>query len=295
MEKTLAYNVAGHGFTLTVPEKIYNSKLLSSYQPFIVEDGSQALFHLNAVIQELPQTGELVQLCNDESPYLWIFKDGQKYCFGFSFTTDAPSAVLFFDKDETDATIYLKPHIRFSEADSAISNAFMLMYAYNAGWHDTLLLHASAPMKDGVGYVFLGKSGTGKSTHSRMWQEAIPEVELLNDDNPVVRVIDGKVMLYGTPWSGKTPCYKNKRVPLHGIVRIVRAPHNKAVRLNVLESYASLISACSSMKWDRKWIDAQHKTIEKVITGVKSWNMECLPDHDAAEVCHKAVSADLNE
>ena len=57
--------------------------------------------------------------------------------------------------------------------------------------------------------MLLGKSGTGKSTHSRLWLKYIPDTKLLNDDNPAVRIMDNNtIMIYGTPWSGKTPCYK---------------------------------------------------------------------------------------
>lgn len=277
---------------MIVPDRFENSRLLGSYVPFITEEETEPLFSLEMAVGDFSEPENLIQVFNDEAPFLWIYEG---WSFGFSFTTERPAALLVFDREDgkniwTKGHICIKPHTSFSEADSAVSNAMMLMYAYNTGWHDTLMLHASCPMKDGMGYVFLGKSGTGKSTHSRMWMENIPEVELLNDDNPVVRVIDGKAIVYGTPWSGKTPCYKNKSVPLHGIVRIVRAPYNKANRLGMLQSYACLLPSCSCMKWDEEWVDRQHETVEKVISAVACWDMECLPDADAALTCYKAVS-----
>ena len=107
--------------------------------------------------------------------------------------------------------------------------------------------------------MFLGRSGTGKSTHSRLWLESIEGTELLNDDNPVIRVTDGQAFIYGTPWSGKTPCYKNEVLPLKAVVRLSQAPHNKIERLSPLQSYASLMPACSCMRWDRPSVDALHK------------------------------------
>lgn len=301
MKKEIKYKVAGHVFSMLVPESDSVGKLLTSYQPFRLEDGdpSEPLFTLEVSVGELPETGELLQLCNDEAPYLWIYKcaDGSEatdaLCFGFSFDKDEPKGIVTFkdSEDWSHGHITIAAGCRFSVADSAINNAMMLMYAYNTGWHDTLMLHASAPMKDGLGYMFMAKSGTGKSTHSQMWLDNIEGTELLNDDNPVVRVIDGKVMLFGSPWSGKTPCYKNRCVPLAGAIRIIRAPYNKATRLNLFGAYASLLPSCSSMKWNEKWNEAQNKTIEKVISTVPCWNMECLPNADAAKVCYEAVSA----
>jgi len=296
----IKYEVAGHVFGISVPSNVNSEKLLSSYRPFILaeDDSRDCLFSVTVSVGELPEVGELIQLCNDEAPYLWLYRTSDAsegtdaLCFGFSFETDKPMAILKFKdgEDWSEGHLSIARGCRFSVADSAINNAMMLMYAYNTGWHDTLMMHASAPMKDGLGYIFLAKSGTGKSTHSQMWLDNIEGTELLNDDNPVVRIVDGKVMLYGTPWSGKTPCYKNRCVPLGGAVRIIRAPYNKCTRLNIFEAYASILPSCSSMKWNEEWNKAQSSTIEKLISSVACWNMECLPDAEAAKVCYAAVS-----
>lgn len=88
-----------------------------------------------------------------------------------------------------------------------LNSALMLAYAFATGGRQTLLIHASLVRHQGRGYAFVAKSGTGKSTQVAMWLRCIPGCDLMNDDNPVVRVIDGEVMIYGSPWSGKTPCY----------------------------------------------------------------------------------------
>ena len=43
--------------------------------------------------------------------------------------------------------------------------------------------HSSVIRYRGRGVLFLGESGTGKSTHTRLWREHIPGAELLNDDS----------------------------------------------------------------------------------------------------------------
>ena len=86
----------------------------------------------------------------------------------------------------------------------------MLCYAFAGAYEQTLLVHASVPQIGTTAFLFQGLSGTGKSTHSQLWRTHIPQVELLNDDNPVVRITaDGRISVWGTPWSGKTPCYRN--------------------------------------------------------------------------------------
>lgn len=138
--------------------------------------------------------------------------------------------------------------------------------------------------------MFLGKSGTGKSTHSRLWLSHIDDTDLLNDDNPVIRIVDSNAYIYGTPWSGKTPCYKNQSVPLKAVVRLSQAPYNKIMRQAPLHAFASLMPACSCMRWENASVTMLHKTVEKVIASVPSYHLECLPDEAAARLCHKEVT-----
>lgn len=174
-------------------------------------------------------------------------------------------------------------------------------YTFNSGMNicyllataalDTIFIHASCVSYQGKAYLFLGKSGTGKSTHSHMWLNALEGVELMNDDHPIIRIgTDGQPVAFGSPWSGKTRCYKNVEAPIGGIIRISRAPYNKARRLSVIESYASLISSCSGITWEKDLADGKDHSIQGIIAKVPCWVMECLPDNEAAVVCSQSVT-----
>ena len=140
--------------------------------------------------------------------------------------------------------------------------------------------------EEAKGYLFLGHSGTGKSTHARMWLQAFPDAWLLNDDNPILRVMDnGEVRVYGSPWSGKTPCYKNQYVRVGGIVKLSQAPHNKLRKLSLPEAYAYILSSASGLKVESKMTDSMHETIKHVVTHVGCYHLDCLPNTEAAEVC----------
>ena len=131
----------------------------------------------------------------------------------------------------------------------------------------------------------MARSGTGKSTHSSLWLEHVPGTELMNDDNPVVRVWpDGRVIAYGSPWSGKTPCYRNVEAPVGAFVRIRRCPENKITPLSLLESYALVYSSSSGFKADRSIADGLHASIEKAVTTVPCYVLDCRPDKEAAMV-----------
>ncbi len=172
-----------------------------------------------------------------------------------------------------------------------LNDALMLVYAFAGAYHNTLLIHASCIGYEGKGYPFIAKSGTGKSTHSSLWMKHIEGSELLNDDNPVVRILDGHPYIYGSPWSGKTPCYRNVKAGLGAIVGIERAPKNYIERLGVVQAFATLLPACSSMKWDEKLYDHLCNTLSNIIGTTPIFTMHCLPDEEAARVCHQTVTA----
>lgn len=88
------------------------------------------------------------------------------------------------------------------------------LFALSTDDKGTVLFHAAVVSHEGRGYMFLGPSGTGKSTHASLWLKYIDGTELVNDDNPVVRITDdGQATVFGSPWSGKTPCYRHVSYP----------------------------------------------------------------------------------
>lgn len=171
-----------------------------------------------------------------------------------------------------------------------LNNALMLAFSFSASYKQTLLVHASLVRHNGYGYAFIAKSGTGKSTHVSLWLRHIPGCDLMNDDTPVVRIEAGQAFIYGSPWSGKTPCYRNTKARLGAITRIDRAKANSIERLNGATAFASLISSCSQMKWDKDIFNNVCDTITKVIETTGIYTLHCLPNEEAATLCHKAIS-----
>lgn len=293
MTKMQKYTVAGHTFGVCLPETFSSDDILSPYVPFVESADVEPLFTLSlSIIPSLKEvvTGKTVQCLNDEAPYFWLFEDGDKYSFGFSYTKNCPDCILIVSDDFRSNTVYISDAASARHAEFALNNSMMLLYTFCTTPLDTLMVHASVVVNNGNAYMFLGRSGTGKSTHSRLWLEHIADTYLLNDDNPVVRMVDGQVYIYGTPWSGKTPCYKNEFHPLKAVVRLSQAPYNRIGRFAPLQAFASLMPSCSCMRWDSPSVAALHKTVEKVIGVVPGYGLECLPDKEAADICHSAIS-----
>ena len=173
----------------------------------------------------------------------------------------------------------------------AIDNALMIMFALATADKGTVLFHAAVVSYEGRGYMFLGPSGTGKSTHASLWQRYIAGTALVNDDNPVVRIDeDGSAKVYGSPWSGKTPCYRNVRYPLGAIVVLSQAPYNKIERLSGIYAYAALMESISGKRWDERIADGLHQTENALASAIPVWHLECLPDEEAAKLCNETIT-----
>ena len=197
-------------------------ELPRNFEPFIVEEAENLLFTLRVCEQVgewKVESGEWELVHEDRSeadmPRLEIYQNAGGWLINMSMTRDSEvCASLKTDTHFANAELVINSQ-HAAVRDFAINNATMLLFAFTALKYKTLELHASVVVRDERGYLFLGKSGTGKSTHSRMWLGAFDDAWLLNDDNPVVRIEEDGVWVYGSPWSGKTPCYKNARAEEH--------------------------------------------------------------------------------
>lgn len=156
--------------------------------------------------------------------------------------------------------------------------------------HSVAAVHSSVIVCHNEAVMFLGESGTGKSTHTRLWRENIEGATLLNDDSPFVGVQNGQVVAFGSPWSGKTPCYKNESYPIRAIVRLSQAPHNSMRRLRSLFSVGALLpSLPPAFAFDEKLEDAVMNVLSTVIGAVPVYHLECLPNAAAAQLSHDTI------
>ena len=157
-------------------------------------------------------------------------------------------------------------------------------------------MHSSVTIKDGKGYLFLGKSGTGKSTHSQLWIDNIEGCELLNDDNPILRIDpNGEVRVYGSPWSGKTPCYRNLDYPVGAIVDLHQAKVNEIRQQPMVQAYASMYVSSSGLRFIKEMANGLHSTILNIINAVPCYSLDCLPNDKAAFLCYNTVTQQHGE
>lgn len=295
MPERRTFQVAEHRFIIESPNDFLSEKELQPYAPFWTDScfEENRLFTLTLVEDEEvlttkePATADL----EDENGKTTIFahEDGSLTIY-LTALSGRQCCRIRISKDYRSAKAWIGGTL--GERCYALDTALMLLYTFASSKLDTLLVHASTVEYEGKGYLFLGKSGTGKSTHSSLWIENISGTKLLNDDNPIIRIVDGKVYVYGSPWSGKTGCYRNCRLPICGIVRLKQAPFNRIRPLTGIKAYATLLPSCSCMKWNHDMAEAIHSTISKVIERIHVYSLECFPNKEAALLCQQKLIAD---
>jgi len=272
---------------------------LQQYDPFLTVDKTSDVAFLVNVLSTSPSENlkpDIPQIANfdEEGQRMQIYKsDAREYSILMTLDSDEVGCCLLtINNDFSQA--WLRTTGSLQMRVYGFNSAMMMMYAFAGATRHNLLIHSSVVRKNGRGYLFLGKSGTGKSTHSSLWLKYIPDTELLNDDNPVLRFGDDCIpMVYGTPWSGKTPCYRNVEARIGGFVSLNQAPFNKIQRLSILPAYAALLPAVSNMKWERRLNDGINQTINSIISNVPIFRLDCLPDETAARMSYGELTSDI--
>ena len=278
------YTVAGHSFIVDAEESIFTE--MKQYDPFMVEKEDNTLFTLRVLKSDAPiiykeyhrQDNEGQSIICGETPE---GKTVLEYLIGNKIM-----GWLVCSQDYKEGDVYYTGVQRLF----MVNNGLMMMYTLATSNKMTTLFHSSVVSCQGKAYMFLGKSGTGKSTHSQLWLKHIEGTELVNDDNPVVRIIDGEARVYGSPWSGKTPCYRNIDYPISGIVKLKQAPKNEIRRMKPVEAYVALAMSISGMRWKKQMGDGLHQTENQLTATVPVWHLSCLPDQEAAELCCKTIT-----
>ena len=274
MKETRYYKVAGHRFCVTGEAEGF-----ANYKPFLCEE-SETVFALSIGDGEAPEYVEEIRQEDEGQEIICGKTAADEAVFEFHWWNDTAGWLICSADYHEGRLITTGRHVKM-----AIDNALMVLYALATADRQTALFHAAVVSYEGKGYMFLGPSGTGKSTHAGLWLRYIAGTALVNDDNPVVR--DGVV--YGSPWSGKTPCYRNVHYPLGGIVVLSQAPYNRIQRLSGLHAYAALVASISGKRWDARIADGLHQTENALASTVPVWHLECLPDEEAARVCQLTI------
>ncbi len=152
-----------------------------------------------------------------------------------------------------------------------------------------LIFHCSAVMVDDGAYLFTAPSGTGKSTHTRLWREMLGDkAVMINDDKPIIRLIDGEFYVYGTPWMGKHNLGANVRAKLKAICKIRQEKENVIEKISPQQMLVMILN--QTLRPEKlENMDKLLSLIEKMLSKTKLYSLGCNISREAAELSYNAM------
>lgn len=287
--------VANHLFTLSMSCGCRPVPVPRNYRPFVVADDcpEQPLFSVVLDREVVPRNDAPTQTFDyelqDGDCTLRMWPDEYRLTLR-SHGTEA-TLVCPFGLNEYYSDILVEG----KQPNSLIyDHALVFAYSFATLPHKTLLIHSSVIVKDGKAVMCLGESGTGKSTHTRLWLENIKGAERLNDDGPVVRAMEnGAVEVFGSPWSGKGAVYRQAHYPVAGFLRLSQAPHNKIKRLRGMAAFGALLpSSLPTLQKEERTLDSLCGALSDMVCGAAAYHLECLPNGEAAQLSYETIFAE---
>lgn len=154
-----------------------------------------------------------------------------------------------------------------------------------------LLFHGSAIYVDGKTYIFTAPSGTGKSTHTRLWREMLKEhnVVMVNDDKPFLKVEEGRVTAYGSPWRGKERLGCNMSAPVEAICSISQGTEN-VIREATQEEMYPIFYEQSLRPFDKEGTENYLHTLDVLTRSVRLYKLECDISLEAARLSYETMA-----
>ena len=158
-----------------------------------------------------------------------------------------------------------------------------------------LMFHGSVVAVDGEGFLFTAKSGTGKSTHTRLWRQVFGNrAVMVNDDKPFLEITEQGVLMHGSPWSGKHGLDTNITVPLEGICILERGMENRIQKIEPGEAL-SMLRKQGYRPLDPGKLPKYLELVNALAEKAALWHMECSKDIRAAVVSYEAMSGNADQ
>lgn len=155
---------------------------------------------------------------------------------------------------------------------------------------DGFYLHSSSVAFEGKGYLFSAPSGTGKSTHTKLWHQTFgEEVKIFNDDKTPLRRLDGIWYAYGAPWCGKDNININMKVPVAGICFLKQGTENRIRRLTQAEAVSKIISQTIRKFKKVENLDLLLSHVEKIVQEIPVFELENRPEPEAARLSYETM------
>ena len=211
-----------------------------------------------------------------------LYKAAADYCGGFATDEEADFIISINEED-------IENERMLSEA--AFPPQILEITAVYRKICDVLLqrniflMHGSVVEVNGEGYMFTALSGTGKTTHTRLWLKNIPGCTVVNGDKPLIMIKDGKAYACGTPWCGKEKLGADAIVPLKAVAVLERAEKNSIEQISTADALPTVIQQ-SNRPESKELMSKTLELISQMCKGVKFYVLKCNMENEAAIISY---------
>lgn len=285
------YNIAG----IQVHYKGRKEWLHAFFEPFL-EDGKEnpsAHIHMGEQIQisqnwrvrslsEVPEiAGELLLFGSQ----LDVYRCSGDYMLRFPSNHHLALCTLSFDGKE--AVFYYDGSTQ-QEAVDELFYGFRAAFFYLAALHGKYALHSASNYYQEKAWLYSASSGTGKTTHVKLW-EKLYAVPVLNGDLNLLGMEKDEVFVYGIPWCGTSGVYTTKKYPLGGIILLKRGTENRVCKLPQNERQLYTAQRMISPAWTEKQVDDSLLFAEKLSDRIPIRQLYCTQEPSAAAVMKEYI------
>ena len=285
------YNIAG----IQVHYKGRKEWLHAFFEPFL-EDGKEnpsAHIHMGEQIQisqnwrvrplsEVPEiAGELLLFGSQ----LDVYRCSGDYMLRFPSNHHLALCMLSFDGKE--AVFYYDGSTQ-QEAVDELFYGFRAAFFYLAALHGKYALHSASNYYQEKAWLYSASSGTGKTTHVKLW-EKLYAVPVLNGDLNLLGMENDEVFVYGIPWCGTSGVYTTKKYPLGGIILLKRGTENRVCKLPQDERQLYTAQRMISPAWTEKQVDDSLLFAEKLSDRIPIRRLYCTQEPSAAAVMKEYI------
>jgi hypothetical protein len=269
----------------------------AQHEPFAVNDVNWDCTNINVEVQRLPCIPPSVRPSVFDSGTTWRaceFGEDLRFDFGYPLGDQAPAKRLFVDRTYQSATLQLNSLFMSKFGDCVLPFAYPLdelLIMHRLTQERAIELHGTGIVRaNGVANLFVGHSGAGKSTTTRLWTSR-EEVEVLSDDRIIVRYDDGRdgaagptgMRMYGTPWHGEAMFASPNSAPLSRIFILEHGHGNVITRLTPSQAVGELFARAFVPFHRHEYIDNAISFLEQLVGSVPCYHYSFEPDERAVE------------
>jgi len=282
----LLIQIADVVYAVTSADPALKFKAEGTVQDFVIRR-SKPDISIKARLDDLSNVRPLGKMVFDSGTLWQLYQDNGTYTF--SFKSDAlgpfPYRVATVDKDfKSGEVLFHRPYFEGKQHIHPLEYPLdELLFINHLALAEGIEVHACGVVDSyGKGHLFPGQSGAGKTTTARLWQDE-PGITILSDDRIILRKIDNRLWMYGTPWHGEAAFAAQKRAPLKHIYFLEKGERNQLLTLRMIESMGNLFTCSFPPFYNRRALDSMMSFLSEVVSAIPCYELRFLPDKRVVE------------